>query len=201
VLELKKIAITGGVSSGKSSVCHLLAQRGAYVTDADKIVHDLLSSDPQIRKKVIDLLGTGILVDGQIDRKLVAEKVFSQPETLKSLELILHPAVFHEMALQYQQVKENPKYNLFVAEVPLLYETESAKLFDGIVVVLASQELCRKRFIESKKGSSASFDQRMQRQMKPTQKAAKADFVLINNEKIEDLEKQVNQLLTKLCSI
>lgn len=201
MLELKKIAITGGVSSGKSSVCRLLAKQGAYVVDADKIVHDLLSSDSLIREKVINLLGSGILVDGQIDRKRVAEKVFSQSETLKSLELILHPAVFHEMALQYQKIKENPKYKLFAAEIPLLYETESAKLFDAVVVVLADQELCRKRFMENNKGSSQSFDQRMQRQMKPLQKAAKAHFILINNEKIEDLETQVIQLLTKIRSI
>lgn len=200
MLELKKIAITGGVSSGKSTVCRLLAKHGVYVVDADKIVHDLLSSDSQIREKVINLLGSSILIDGQIDRKRVAEKVFSQSETLKSLELILHPAVFHEMELQYQKIKDNPKYTLFAAEIPLLYETENAKLFDSVVVVLADQEVCRKRFMENNKGSGQSFDQRMQRQMNPAQKAAKAHFMLINDENIEDLEKQVIQLLTKIRS-
>ncbi len=200
MLELKKIAITGGVSSGKSSVCRILEEQGAYIVDTDKIVHDLLSNDSQIREKVVNLLGPSILIDGQIDRKRVADIVFSQPETLKSLELILHPAVFHKMTLQYQQIKESPKFKLFAVEIPLLYETESAKLFDSIVVVLADQELCRKRYVENKKGSSQSFDQRMQRQMKPIQKAAKADFVLINNGKTEDLEQQVIQLLTKIRS-
>jgi dephospho-CoA kinase len=201
VLELKKIAITGGVSSGKSSVCSLLAKQGAYVIDTDKIVHDLLTSDSQIREKVINLLGSSILAEDQIDRKRVAEIVFSQSKTLKSLELILHPAVFHEIELQYQKIKENPNYKLFAAEIPLLYETDQAALFDAVVVVLADQELCRKRFIKSNKGSSQDFDLRMQRQMEPRQKAAKAHFVLINNEKIEDLEKQVIQLLTKIRSI
>lgn len=200
MLELKKIAITGGVSSGKSSVCRILKEQGAYIVDTDKIVHDLLSNDSLIREKVVKLLGTSILIDGQIDRKRVADKVFSQPETLKSLELILHPAVFHKMTLQYQQIKENPKFKLFAVEIPLLYETESAKLFDSIVVVLADQELCRKRYVENNKGSNQSFDLRMQRQMKPMQKAAKADFVLINNGKTEDLEQQVINLLTKIRS-
>ena len=201
MLELKKIAITGGVASGKSSVCKLLAKKGVYVIDADKIVHDLLSYNSQIREKVIKLLGSSILIGDRIDRKKVAEKVFSHSETLKSLELILHPAVFLEMNLQYQKVKESQNYNFFAAEIPLLYETQEASLFDIIVVVLADQELCRKRFIEKNQGSSQSFDQRMQRQMNPLQKAAKAHFVLINNEKIEDLEKQVIQLLTKIHSI
>ncbi len=198
---MKKIAITGGLSSGKSTVCRLLADRGAYVVDTDKIVHTLLSSDSQIRKQVIDLLGTDILVNGEINRKVIADKVFSDPKTLKSLELLLHPTVFHEMELQYQRVKDDPKYCLFVAEVPLLYETESSKLFDFIVVVLAERDLCYKRFTEHRKDSKESFDQRMQRQMNPSQKAAKADFVLINNDSIENLENHVINLLTKLRSI
>lgn len=201
MLNLRKIAITGGISSGKSTVCRLLADKGAYIVDTDKIVHSLLLSDPKIREKVISLLGPSIVVNDLIDRKAVAEKVFSHPETLKSLELILHPAVFHEIELQYQNEKDNPKYNIFVAEVPLLYETESAKLFDFIIVVLAEKELCLDRFLKNHKGSKQSFDQRMQRQMNPTQKAAKAHYILINNDNIENLEKQVTNLLTKLCSI
>ncbi len=195
---MKKIAITGGVSSGKSTVCRLLAHQGAYVVDADKIVHSLLSSDPEIREKVISLLGPAVLVDGQINRKAIAGKVFSHPETLKSLELLLHPAVFHEIKLQYEKVKDDPQYKLFAAEVPLLYETESADLFDYIIVVLSEKELCLNRYVKEKKGSTESFDLRMQRQMNPTQKAAKAQFVLINNTSIENLEKQVINLLTKL---
>ncbi len=201
MLNLRKIAITGGVSTGKSTVCRLLADRGAYVVDTDKIVHTLLSSDSQIRKQVINLLGAGVLVDGQINRKAIADKVFSDPETLKSLELLLHPAVFHEMQLQYQRVKDDPKYNLFVAEVPLLYETESSKLFDCVVVVLSERQLCLNRFTKENKGSLKSFEQRMQRQMEPKEKAAKANLVLINNDSIENLSNQVTKLLTKIRSI
>lgn len=197
---MKKVAITGGISSGKSTVCRLLASQGSYIVDSDKIVHHLLSSDTQIREKVIGLLGEDILTEGQIDRSIVASKVFSHPETLKSLELILHPAVFDEMERQYQTVKNDPNYILFVAEVPLLYETQSAPLFDAVAVVLAEKDLCKKRFIESTKNSGENFDRRMQRQMQPSQKAAKAQFVLINNGSLQDLEEQVTNFLTKLRS-
>jgi len=198
---LRKIAVTGGISSGKSTVCRLLADKGAYIVDTDSIVHSLLLSDQVIREKVISLLGPNIVVDDQLNRKAIAEKVFSHPETLKSLELLLHPAVFHEIELQYQNEKNNPKYTLFVAEVPLLYETASSKLFDFIIVVLSEKELCIDRFIEDHKGSRQSFEQRMQRQIQPAQKAAKAHFILINNDSIEKLEKQVINLLTKIRSI
>ncbi len=182
-------------------MCRLLANKGAYVVDTDEIVHSLLLSDQTIRKKVISLLGPGVVVNDQLDRDAIAKKVFSHPETLKSLELLLHPTVFHEIELQYQNEKNNSKYNLFVAEVPLLYETESSKLFDFIVVVLSEKELCIDRFIEDNKGSRQSFEQRMQRQMQPAQKAAKAHFILINNDSIEKLEKQVTNLITNIRSI
>jgi len=198
---LRKIAITGGISSGKSTVCRLLAEQGAYIVDTDKIVHSLLLSDQEIRKKVISLLGPDVIVNDNLDRKAIAAKVFSHPETLKSLELLLHPTVFHELELQYQNEKNNPKYNLFVAEVPLLYETESSKLFDFIVVVLAEKELCIDRFIEDHKGSRLAFEKRMQRQMAPNQKAAKAHYILVNNDSIEKLKKQVTNLLTNIRSI
>lgn len=198
MLNLKKIAITGGVSSGKSTVCRLLADQGSYVVDSDKIVHNLLSSDLKIREKVVSLLGEAVVVDGQINRKAIAGKVFSHPETLKSLELILHPAVFHEIKLQYEKVKDDPKYKIFVVEIPLLYETQSSNLFDAVVVTLSEKEVCRKRFVNDQKGSGESFDQRMQRQLQPTEKAAKADFVIMNDDTIEDLEEQVTNLLTKI---
>jgi dephospho-CoA kinase len=198
VLKLKKIAITGGISSGKSTVCRFLAQRGSYVVSADEIVHKLLASDPKIQKQVIELLGNSVLIEGQISRKAVAEKVFSDLKKLKSLELILHPAVFNEINKHYQSVKENPKYNLFVAEVPLLYESQKEGLFDFVAVVLSERIFCEKRFIETQNSSKEAFEKRMQRQMQPLEKAAKADFILLNNHDLEDLKTQVTQLLTKL---
>lgn len=200
MLKLRKLAITGGLSSGKSTVCQFLQQSGSYIISADEIVHKLLASDPNIQKQVVQLLGTDVVVNGQIDRESVAKKVFSDPETLKSLERILHPAVFHDIESQYQAVKNNPKYKLFVAEVPLLYESNKADLFDYVAVVLSSQELCQKRFTEGKKGPEEAFHQRMERQMNPTQKAAKADFILLNNDDLKDLKQQVTQLLTKIRS-
>ena len=197
---MRKLAITGGISSGKSTVCQFLAQNDSYVVSADEIVHKLLVSDLNIREQIVQLLGSDVLVNGQISREAVAKKVFSDPETLKSLELILHPAVFHDIESQYQTVKDNPKYKLFVAEVPLLYETNNGGLFDYVAVVLANRDLCQKRFTDAKKGSHKAFEERMQRQMNPTQKAAKADFILLNNDNLEDLRQQVTQLLTKIRS-
>jgi len=197
---LKKIAVTGGLSSGKSTVCQFLTELGAYVVSADEIVHNLLSSDPNVYQKVVDLLGSDVLVNNQLNREAIAEKVFSQPKMLHSLESILHPLVLLEIELKYQTVKNDPRYNLFVAEIPLLYETQKETLFDAVIVVLAEETLCKKRFLKKKRKDPAKFTQRILRQMPLQEKAAKAHFVLLNNGNLANLKNEVLKLASKLHS-
>ena len=97
MLKLKKIAITGGLSAGKTTVCQLFKECGAYVMSADEIVHRLLSPHTRIGQQVIALLGSDILSGAEIDRKKVSEKVFPYPDKLRALERIIHPAVFDEI--------------------------------------------------------------------------------------------------------
>ncbi len=196
---MKKVAITGGLSSGKSTVCKLLSELGAYVVSADEIVHHLLSSDPVTCKKIVSLLGPSILVQGQLDRKAIATKVFSHEETRKSLESILHPLVFDELALQYNTIKKNQKYSLFVAEIPLLYETNNEALFDCVIAVVTDQKLCQERFIHAHKQTAENFAYRMCAQMPSKDKEKKAHFVLHNNGSIEELQLAVIKLAKKLC--
>jgi dephospho-CoA kinase len=142
---LKKVAITGGISSGKSTACRIFKEFGAFVVSADEIAHQLLASDPKIQEEIVNLLGSDVLIQGKLDRQTIAEKVFSQLKKLNALEHLLHPRILHEIQRQYQAIKSNPKYSLFVAEVPLLYETQSESLFDFVVVILAKEDLCKKR--------------------------------------------------------
>ncbi len=194
---MKKIAITGGLSSGKSTVCRIFKEFGAYVVFADEIVHHLLASDSKIQQELVKLLRPDVLIQGKLSRQAIAEKVFSHTETLNSLEHILHPPVFNEIRKQYQAIKENPKYSLFVAEIPLLYETKSESLFDFTIIVLAKEDLCKKR----SQLKNTAFTKRMLRQMPLEEKKAKADFSLLNNEGIEELKIKVENLTNKLCSI
>ena len=120
---LRKIAITGGLSCGKSSVCRIFKELGAYVISADEVVHQLLSPTTNLGRQVISLLGADIVVDKQIDRSKIAKKVFKQPALLQSLENLLHPAVRDEIEKQYQQIANQPSPPLFVVEIPLLFET------------------------------------------------------------------------------
>jgi dephospho-CoA kinase len=200
MLGLRKVAITGGIACGKSSVSRFFKELGAYVVSADEIVHQLLSSDSVLGQKVITLLGSDIVVKGHIDRSKVAKKVFEDPTLLKTLEKYLHPAVREEMDKRYQEVQQSTDYSLFVAEIPLLFETGGNVLYDHTIVVTAPKETCQRRFEESTGYSAAEFDQRASRQQTIEEKAKKADFVICNDGTLPELKEKVKALHRVLTS-
>ncbi len=198
MLKLSKVAVTGGLSCGKSSVCRFFKELGAYVIDADEVVHQLLSSDANLGQQVIKLLGSDIVINYQIDRSKIAQKVFNNPKLLKSLENLLHPAVEAEIKKEYQRVKEQNFAPLFVVEVPLLFEADWDQGFDVCIAVMADRDTCLKRFKESKKGDKNEYDKRMQRQLSPFEKAQRAHYAIQNNGSLSDLKDEVKRLFNQL---
>lgn len=195
---MNKVAVTGGLSTGKSSVCRILKRLGAYVVSADEIVHQLLSPHTRIGHQVLSLLGPEILKEGQFDRAAIAAIVFAQPDKLKLLEKILHPAVLDAIDVVYAQVLAEGHYPLFVAEVPLLYESDGQHQFDAVVAVVSSREAAQKRFLSQKSTPTEEFDRRMANQLDPYAKAARADYTLHNDGTLADLEANVQTLYQSL---
>jgi dephospho-CoA kinase len=198
MLKLKKIAVTGGLASGKSSVCRFLEEYGAYVVNADEIVHRLLSLNTSVGQQVIGLLSSDVITNGQIDRKKIANIVFSQPDKLKALERILHPAVLDEIEKEYKEISNNKRYLLFVAEIPLLYESETKGHFDAVIAVLSDPKLCEERFTQKTGYSKEEYERRMMFQIPQEEKAAYADFTLVNNGTLVALKEQLFLILKEL---
>jgi dephospho-CoA kinase len=197
MLKLRKIAVTGGLSSGKSSVSRIFKELGAIVVSSDEIVHQLLSPHDLIGQQVIKLIGSDIVQAGQINRAEIAKKVFNNRELLHSLEQILHPAVNLEVEKQYQMALEKGVNGLFVAEIPLLFESDSGP-FDATIAVVSDSDLCRARFKKTTDYDDNEFDRRMARQLPPEEKAKKATFVIRNNGSLEDLRHAVKAINKQL---
>lgn len=192
MLTLRKVALTGSLSAGKTTVAQVFRELGAYVVSADDIVHRLLSPKNPLGEQVIRLFGPEIVEKEELSRKKLASLSFSSPEKLAALETLLHPAVFDEIDREYKKIAHTAQYPLFVAEVPLLYETEQEKKFDVVITVVATEAHCKERFTKD------FFDLRMKRQLPSQIKAARSDYVIKNDGTIEQLKAQARRLYFQL---
>jgi len=190
MLKLKKIAITGGVASGKTSVCRFFEELGAYVVSADAIVHELLKPDTDLGQQVIRQFGPEIVKNGQISRRIIAEKAFKDLGALKKLEETLHPTVLQKIEEFYSSACKAKNYSSFVVEMPLLFEIDAENFYDVVIAVLSDEAKARKRF-EQAGFQKTEYDLRMSRQLKPEQKAARAHYTIHNNGSLDDLQKEV----------
>ncbi len=193
MLKLKKIAITGGVASGKSTVCKFFKELGAYVVNADAIVHQLLQADTDLGQQIIHQLGPQIVKNGEISRKELADTAFKDREKLQTLEKLLHPAVLRRIEELYTAACSEGNHSSFVVEIPVLFEIGAEPFYDLIVATLTDEPLARKRFEEAG-FQKTEYDQRMKRQLKPEAKAAKSHYTIHNNGSLAQLREEVVKL-------
>jgi len=184
VLILKKIAITGNISSGKSEALKIFKKLGSYTINADEKAHNLLENDNTIKKEVIKLFGEKILEKGKIDRKKIAKIVFSDENKLKKLENLIHPKILIEIENEYEKVK-NKNFDYFVVEVSLLFEINYQGFFDIVITIAAKDVIAKKRYKDE------DYTLRKQRQLE-TEKLS--DFVIENNQSLSDLEDNIKKL-------
>jgi len=198
VLNLPKVAITGAVASGKSTVCKILEKWGACCVSSDDVAHRLISQGGSCAQKVVDLLGPAVLEGDEVDRKRVASIVFQDREKLLSLEEIVHPCLFREIEKEYEVVRRSCEpFLAFVVELPLVQEVGREGWFDLVVAVACEENLARERFV--KRGlSEEDFERRMDRHWKVEDKGAQANFTIVNNGSLEDLEGNVKEFLACL---
>ncbi|CDR34787.1 dephospho-CoA kinase [Criblamydia sequanensis] len=198
MLKLKKIAVTGGISSGKSTFCQYLKELGAETINADTVVHRLLSPNTILGLQVIDLLGPDIVKNDRIDRSIVASKVFSDYKLLDQLEGLLHPAVFRETERLYQEAVQQA-FSLFVAEIPLLFEAKKETDFDTTIAVIADETLCLRRFL-AKGFNERDYELRAKHQLPQQEKAKRANIAIYNNGSIKELKKAAEFYYHQLVS-
>ncbi|MFA6118318.1 MAG: dephospho-CoA kinase [Parachlamydiales bacterium] len=183
---LKKLAITGGISSGKTQALKIFKKLGSYTVNTDKIAHKLLDTK-NIKNKIIKIFGKEIQKKDKIDRKRLAKIVFENENRLYQLEKILHPQILDEIKTEYEKIK-NKDYLFFVVEIPLLFEIKAEKFFDVIITVSAKDSIAKKRY------KYKDYVQRKKRQMSLKEKAKLSDYVIRNNLDLSNLEKNIKKI-------
>lgn len=186
MLKLKKIAVTGGIACGKSTVCQLFRNAGAYVVSADAIAHELLDSH-DLGQQVVAVLGSDILQNGKINRNIVASIVFQDKERLRELEKILHPVILKQIEQKYVEACNKGSYSAFVVEMPLLYEIGAEHFYDVVIAVQSTQHF----------PVPNDYERRKSRMLPDEVKAARANYTISNSGTLEDLEREVEKIIIK----
>ena len=199
MLNLKKIAVTGGIGAGKSTVCHILKDHGASTLNSDALIHQLLSENKACIHQVIQLLGPNVRENGKIDRKKVADIVFNDDQKLSALEAILHPLLLEQIEKECESIRAKGTCKHFVVELPLVQEIGKAEDFDVIVAVISDQKTALKRFIQLGFRED-TFHKRSLRQWNSEKKAKNADYVIENNGTVEELNQKVLRMLKEIDS-
>jgi dephospho-CoA kinase len=183
------VAVTGPFASGKSTFVRLLGELGAETVSADEIVHDLLADDERTISRVVERFGNDVLKDRSVDRRALGRKVFGDPEALRDLEDILHPLVRRETERRVAASGAD----LFVAEVPLLFEGAGSGDYDYTVAVVVPEE--KRRAWAAERGvDEAALRAIEARQLPGEEKARRADVMVQNDGSVDKLREQAEKL-------
>lgn len=193
------VGLTGGIGSGKSTVSGLLQARGAVIIDADAIVREVQQPGSPVLVELAQKFGPDVLAqDGSLDRQAVANIVFTDPDALKSLNAIVHPAVGREM--NQRMIAQRASNNVVILDIPLLTENPREGL-QGRIVVDIPVELQVQRLTSFRGFDEADARARISRQATRQERLDKADFVVDNSGGLEDLIPQIDLLWTWLLTL
>lgn len=185
-----KVALTGGIGSGKSTVAEFLEELGAFVIDSDQLSRDVVERGTPGYEAVLAAFGDEILTDGDIDRAKLADIVFKNPAARIQLESIIHPLVREAAEKMMRGLSTD---SVVVNQIPLLVETDGAKRFDYVVTVSADEEIRRSRLLE-RGMKDYEITKRLAAQVSDGARESIADVVLKNDGSIDELRRSVEDL-------
>ena len=190
------IGLTGSFGSGKSAVLKCFKELGARVVDSDVAVDEAYTGNQSFLAELRQRFGSAIFdEEGQVDRKALGQRVFSNPEELSWLESVLHPLVREHRS---RQMAKDPEA-LWVAEIPLLFEKNLEKEVDRSVSVVSSYSL-RVNRLKNRGFSPDEVAARRRKQLPQNEKISRADFVILNDGSFEFLKRQVKRVFEQLQS-
>ena len=192
------LGVTGGIGSGKTTVCEVFERLGVPVLFADNISKEISTLDPFLKKKIITLLGNeAYTADGLLNRRFIASKIFSNKKIQKNLEAILHPEVENEIEHRLAKL-QRAGCRLAIVEAALLYEAGLDNTMNAVLVVDADESVRVQRVQQRDGVTKEAVRARINAQERGTAKMKKADYVFRNNGSPEDLARNTRFLYSVL---
>ncbi len=190
------VGLTGSIGMGKSTTAKMFKDAGAYVFGADKAVHNLYAKEG----KAVPLLRAvfpDIIEDGAVNRKKLSRYLQADPLQIQVLESFIHPMVA-EMRAQAIVEARRQGAKVFIADIPLLFETVGENLVDKIVVVSANQSIQKKRVLEREGMTVDKFNMIKNRQLPDAEKRTRADYIIETDKGLSHARAQVFEIMAAL---
>ena len=196
---MERVALTGGIATGKSHVLERFAARHIPTVDADRIARDVVRPGRPAWTAIRERFGSGVFTsEGELDRRQLAATVFDDARARTDLEAIVHPYVRSAIAQWFERCERDVAARFAVADIPLLFETAQASSYDRVIVTACTTETQVRRLMERDGLSAEDAHKRLAAQLPTADKVAQADFVIRTDGPYEDTDRQVEDVCQTL---
>ena len=195
------VGLTGGIGSGKSLISKIIRSFGFPVYDSDVEAKKLMENDFWVKKQLLENFGNEVFINEKLNTNFLAQKVFSDKNSLEKINKIVHSAVFEHFSEWAENQLENPKEKrkIVFMESAIIFENSLEKYFDKIISVISPQEVRIQRIMQRSDMQRDEIEKRIYNQLPNEILTEKSDFVIINNEK-EALLPQIVGILDKIAA-
>jgi dephospho-CoA kinase len=195
---MRRVALTGGIATGKSYVLERFRRLGVPCLDADDLAHGVTEAGTEGTRAIVARFGPGILeADGSVDRRKLGSIVFADAAARRDLEAIVHPAVYRSIGAGLRAFELIGGSPVAIVDIPLLYETGRQADFHRVVATVCSRSVQLARLLE-RGMTEREAEQRLAAQMPADEKAARADFVIPTDGTFAETDARVEEILAKL---
>ncbi|MEJ2100751.1 MAG: dephospho-CoA kinase [Desulfobacterales bacterium] len=196
---MQVIGLTGGIATGKSTVCAILENAGAVIIDADRIARNLVKKNLPAYRQIVDTFGESILLpDGEINRTALGDLIFNDPRKKQLLNKIIHPQVGKETHRQLKHIEKSNPHALVILDIPLLLESGMHKDLSEVIVVYTPEHIQIKRLMVRDHISQKNALARIRSQMPIEKKKKLATIVIDNSGPLEHTRKQTLEIFQRL---
>ena len=194
-----RVALTGGIGTGKSTASKILNELGAFIFDADKEAKNILKNNETVQSELIAEFGTDIMSgDENIDNNKLARIAFQDQDHQLRLNSIIHPYVFQEIDKNFDDVLEKSTYDIFVIDAALIYESGADTHMDYVIVITALLKVRMERALQRETLTRDEILKRIDLQWPEEEKIALADFVIHNDSTEEEFCDSITDIYNQL---
>jgi len=194
-----RVGLTGGIATGKSTVGAMFVELGCHLIESDQITHQLFEPGQAVHGAVVKQFGNRVLAfDGTIDRRILGDIVFKDPQARAKLNSLVHPAIIQRQQEWLNDMEAQDPHGIAIVDAALMIEVGTYKNYDKVIVVTCSPEIQRERLRARSALSEEKIDSRIRSQMPNEEKIKYADFVIDNSGSVESTRAQVETVYQQL---